>query len=1766
MGFLGNVSNRIRDFFRNDKSQVAAQIAKGATAAAYPTNSYDILQSYGYDVLQDSLRLENDLLCVSGDTRVLVLNDGPKWVPIRDLAEEYKDKPEAPIYTLSFDTQSKRIVCSEAYRPRRTKHDQVFYVVMTGSSTDSQHSYVIKATADHPFLMRDGSTYCKVKDLKPGDSVMPAGVSVKEVNTWPYWYVFQPFELTASGKGSKQVKLAHLVVERTQGRRPGKGEVVHHINQDKLCDAPWNLEIKGINAHHADHSTELWADPAWRASQVAKVRASKSNGVCPTLETRKFGVRAPRHNIPVELLRKHLNESTSINEVARQLGVNWWTVRNHMSRHGIPMEELGRTSNHRVVAILPAGAEDVYDLTVPQYQNFAAEGVIIHNSKYVDYEEMGETPLIASALDIYADDASQTDSARNRTIWVTSQDQTIADLLGHDLFHKTLRMDEEIWEIARTMVSMGNDYEELLVTQDGVKGLNFLAPPTVRRIEGPRGELHGFIQDYKGRFGYSSAEFQQIMAARTASIRGGPDKVGTAGSERITALEDWEVVHFRLRSKHRRAVYGSCLAGDSLVWTAAGAKPIKDVKKGDLVFTRHAGRLLLTEVLDQVCSGEKQTYTLRTKHRTLNLTAEHPVLIDRGGKNNVWKPVSEVKLGEKLVLAAKAPATQSPPALGIHLSVLTEDPEVRVTERGAAALQTRLRATQQYSRRDSGLGPKFQDLGVSRSTQAELLEGRSSLKLSTLKQVFAATDLPLFEGSYALKVEDPRLTLPDFVEPWFARLFGFLLGDGWIAEGRISFARGEYPELNEYYEGLFRRTGLEVSHSGVNSATGGPTQAHIHSQALEKVFKALGWINGAHEKRLPTWIYTASEEIRTEFLQGFIDADGWGTYGDRYKHIELCNEALVKDLKTLIDGLGFVSGQIRYREPREESPSINGREIRSNNGSYLLYFRMEPIAEGAEFFSEAVESIDHRKVEPVYDIEVAGGGHNFIADGAVVHNSALESARWIWKRLMLLEDSALRFRLERAPERYAFYVDVGDLPPNEAMAYLNRVRQQHRKKRWVNPNTGKMDLRFDPMPVSDTTPIPLLDGRVLTIAEMCKEHEAGIKHWVYSVDPESKKMVPGEVSWVGQTRQAAPTVRITFDDGGYADMAPDHPVMRRSGEYAQAGSLQPGDSVMPLYREISSRARGNRLDGYELTYDPHSTHYRYTHRWVAEALGPLDPAEVVHHRDCSRLNNDPRNLQPMSRTEHTTLHASMGHLGGKKIAELRKCRPDLDARLRAAASAHMKAYNCSPEKRALTAIQNKKRDTGRYIRAYNASEQHERDNVSRSRAMTALWADPARREAVLAKSTLKFPVDFVNAVISIVKSAPHIGAEGVVREVNRGVYRLLAEGNTRTIPGVHRHLMLKMYRKLGYADFASFKSACLGVPAAEPLNHKVVSVEHIGSSDQYCMTVEKWHNFALLLRGADGQVLAHSGVVVRNSNDEDFVIPTRQGADGTRIEVLGSPSWQSVEDLNYFRDMLFAAIKVPRSYFSQEDGANKNTLSAGDVRFARTILRVQRELKNGLGKIARVHLAALNIDPEAVDYDIHMMVPSSIFELAQLEVKNARADLAGRMQGFVSMHWILSTVFGLSDDEIKVIFKEKEEDAARDANLQANTQSVIQRAVAQAGMEGQAAGQVASQDMMAQLAPPGDPNAPAAPAAAGQPAPQEGITGAPAIHIKGARPIKRLYGLEQKLFEGHNKAFENEARDKLNTIMRTDRRAAGQLKELGAMLRELNHAVKGIKR
>jgi len=156
---------------------------------------------------------------------------------------------------------------------------------------------------------------------------------------------------------------------------------------------------------------------------------------------------------------------------------------------------------------------------------------------------------------------------------------------------------------------------------------------------------------------------------------------------------------------------------------------------------------------------------------------------------------------------------------------------------------------------------------------------------------------------------------------------------------------------------------------------------------------------------------------------------------------------------------------------------------------------------------------------------------------------------------------------------------------------------------------------------------------------------------------------------------------------------------------------------------------------------------------------------------------------------------------------------------------------------------------------------------------------------------------------------------------------------------------------------------------------------------------------------------------------EDFFLPVRGGDSGTNIESLSGLDYDAVDDIEYLRNRLMASLRVPKAFLGYEEGlGSKATLAAEDVRFARTIERIQRIVVSELTKVAVVHLYAQGFrDQELVNFDLKLTNPSTIYEQEKLELWTQKASLADSMvrDGLMSSEWIYKNVFGFSDEEMK---------------------------------------------------------------------------------------------------------------------------------------------------
>lgn len=158
------------------------------------------------------------------------------------------------------------------------------------------------------------------------------------------------------------------------------------------------------------------------------------------------------------------------------------------------------------------------------------------------------------------------------------------------------------------------------------------------------------------------------------------------------------------------------------------------------------------------------------------------------------------------------------------------------------------------------------------------------------------------------------------------------------------------------------------------------------------------------------------------------------------------------------------------------------------------------------------------------------------------------------------------------------------------------------------------------------------------------------------------------------------------------------------------------------------------------------------------------------------------------------------------------------------------------------------------------------------------------------------------------------------------------------------------------------------------------------------------------------------------SVEEDYYIPVRGGVQGTKIEsIQGGKNATDIDDVKYLRDKLFSGLKIPQSYMTYGEGGeeDKGTLAQKDIRFARTIDRLQRCILTEFEKIATIHLYVLGFrGDDLLSFQLKLNNPSKISEMQELEHWRTKFDVLSALpEGFFSKRWVAKNIFEISDEE-----------------------------------------------------------------------------------------------------------------------------------------------------
>lgn len=699
-------------------------------------------------------------------------------------------------------------------------------------------------------------------------------------------------------------------------------------------------------------------------------------------------------------------------------------------------------------------------------------------------------------------------------------------------------------------------------------------------------------------------------------------------------------------------------------------------------------------------------------------------------------------------------------------------------------------------------------------------------------------------------------------------------------------------------------------------------------------------------------------------------------------------------------------------------------------------------------------------------------------------------------QLKMMEDSAVIYRVARAPERRIFYIDVGNLPKMKAEQYVQDIMNKFRNKLVYDANTGEIKDDKKHLCLTMDTKVPLLDGRTLSLSEISEEYKDK-ELWAYSCDPITGKFAPGLITWAGVSRPDAEVMRLTLDNGKTIDCTPDHTFPVWDKNLVQAKDLLVGDSMIPLYKRNHPISSGKSKD-YEQVWTNDTKEWKYTHRLVSNWKGEVgidnhflfnetyadSPVNTVHHKNINRFDNSPNNLTLMNNKDHICYHrhasSLSGVIGGRRAYELgvgihNKLHPNyrewqVNAGLiggRVSSDTGKSQENLAKGREIFADLivdseynewfRQHQREGWTEDKRDVAAEHAKRNNLSArgNLAQKEQWKTQERQD----KHHTMYAVEYRNEMFDVVKlcASKKMSTEQASNTLNSSNKIIeqwqLLNNNKRISP------KQKTFDRLSNNDvnkiakeFSGLSFAKLKEEQQQFRNHKITKIEYLKDRvDTGCLTIdgnELYHNhhtFALA-----------SGIYTKNSMMEDFWMPRREGGKGTEIATLdGAQNLGEVTDLEYFQNKLFQSLSVPITRLKPDTGfslGQSSTISRDEIKFSKFISRLRIRFSSLLSDILRIQLVSKGIllDEEwtelcqVIRYDYNR--DNHFEEMKNAEIMQNRLNTIQLADAYVgryfSIAWLRKNVLLQSEDDYKEIDAEMQ---AESAMLAAQEQQQLQQ-------------------------------------------------------------------------------------------------------------------------
>jgi intein/homing endonuclease len=427
---------------------------------------------------------------------------------------------------------------------------------------------------------------------------------------------------------------------------------------------------------------------------------------------------------------------------------------------------------------------------------------------------------------------------------------------------------------------------------------------------------------------------------------------------------------------------GTCLPGNTLITTSSGiSKKIKDIQIDEIVysFNEITKQLELWPVINKYSNGFKEVYCMTLSDRKIYATDNHPFYV-KEKDDFIWKPLSDIKKGDDIICLKKLP-NDGATSYNLQKYVNSNDDFVKLTDKGSE----KIRSVNINS-------IKFD--GFKNGTIYGLANQEYGTRKGTLSKLFSENNLNLESEDYKSSQKNINANgiIPQNTTNDFARLYGFMLGDGWITNNKdrswiISFAEGEKEDINEYYCNLFKQVfNLELKlHRNKDAIYG---WYYVYSKRVGDLLYNLGLKCSANTKHLDDWIFELPLDQKQSLITGLIDADGHTRQRSKnsIRHeLELSSERLLVQIKCLCHQVGYQCTKVHKRTRNIKAPNSK-KLLPHDSWNIQIHYNEVNNIDSTNFITRKVTSIEQYSYEEVFDITVENS-HNFIADNVLVHNS-----------------------------------------------------------------------------------------------------------------------------------------------------------------------------------------------------------------------------------------------------------------------------------------------------------------------------------------------------------------------------------------------------------------------------------------------------------------------------------------------------------------------------------------------------------------------------------------------------------------------------------------------------------------------------------------------------------------------------------------------------------------------------------------------------------